>query len=730
MTLKKGTMRTKTMLLIIAVLFIMVFVSLPVRAEEGMYLLDQIDQTMMEKMKKMGLELSIGEIHNTEGTALSSAVIKTGATSSFVSQKGLILTNHHVAFGALQRISTPEQNYMEEGFLAKKLEEEIPAHGYQAYVLVSMEDVTKEVLSAVKKGMSDYNRFLAIEKRTKEIIGKAEEKGDVECEIEAMNYGMKYYLFKNLKIRDIRIVYAPARAIGEFGGDVDNWMWPRHTGDFSFLRAYVGPDGKPADYSKENIPYKPKSYFKISTHGFKEGDFTMIMGFPGRTSRWQSSYAVEHDLSFKYPFQIRSFSDLIRIFEEHSNKNDDAAVKLSSSIKGLSNGLKNNQGMLEGLTKVDLLKKKRSEEQAFLDFTEKDPLLAKKYGRVLLEVEKVYKERNAYREKSSLMSWMQRGLLGYAMTINKWTIEQTKKDIDREPGYQQRDLQNIIVRLRVAQKSLVPEADRAVFEYFLKRASSLPAGQKIEAVDNIFRKRPELSHDEAMGAFLDELYSKTRLISEEERVKMIGMKRDDLLKMSDPFLSFASELEEEKEELRKIDKGFNGALSRLMPLYLEGLQIWKNEQLSPDANGTLRFNYGQVKGYSPRDAVEYRYVTSLSGIMEKEKGEEPFKSPEKLIQTYKAKDFGIWVDEKIEDVPVDFLTTNDSTGGNSGSPVLDRMGHLIGVLFDGTYESLYSDYYFEPAISRSIHVDVRYVLFITEKVDKAVNVLDELTLVE
>ncbi len=723
-------MRMKIILLMSTTLLVIITLILPVKSEEGMYLLDQIDQKMMEKMKKMGFELSIDEIYNREGTALSGAVIKTGATSSFVSRKGLILTNHHVAFGALQRISTPEQNYIEDGFLAKTLEEEVPAPGYQAYVLVSMEDVTKKVLSAVKDGMSDYERFLAIEKKTKELIRKAEEKSDVECEVESMNYGMTYYLFTNLKIRDIRIVYAPARAIGEFGGDVDNWMWPRHTGDFSFLRAYVGPDGRPADYSKENVPYKPKSYLKISKSGFKEGDFTMIMGFPGRTARRQSSFAVQHDLSFRYPFQIRTYSDLIRILEENSKRDDDASVKLSSYIKGLSNGLKNNQGMLEGLIKIDLLEKKESEERAFLDFVRKDPVLTKKYGGVLSEIEEVYKDRGMYREKSALMGWMQRGLLGYAMTINKWTIEQQKEDIEREPGYQDRDLPNIIVRLKVAQRSLVPEADREVFEYFLKRALELPAGQKIEAVEKIFRERSELSHDKAIREFLDELYSKTMLTGEKERLKMIGLKRDDLLKVNDPFISFASELENEKEKLRTRDKEFSGALSRLMPLYLEGVQIWKNEQLSPDANGTLRFNYGLVSGYSPRDAVEYRYVTSLSGIIEKETGEEPFKSPEKLMKTYKEKDFGEWIDETIGDVPVDFLTTNDSTGGNSGSPVLDRKGNLIGVLFDGTYESLYSDYYFDPVISRSIHVDVRYVLFVAEKVDKAVNVLDELTLVE
>ncbi|MCP2519158.1 S46 family peptidase, partial [SCandidatus Aminicenantes bacterium Aminicenantia_JdfR_composite] len=698
----------------------------------GMYLLDQIDKNLFMKMKKMGLEVSLDEIYNPERTGLANAVINMGATASFVSPNGLIITNHHVAFGAVQRISTPEKNYIEEGFLARTMEEEVPAPGYQAYVFLSMKDVTDEVLSAVKKGMSDFERYQAIERKIKEIIKREEKGGDVECRIASMNYGKQYYLFKYLKIKDVRIVYVPSRSIGEYGGDIDNWMWPRHTGDFAFLRAYIGPDGKPAEYSKKNVPYHPKVYFKISRKGIKEGDFTMIMGFPGRTYRRLTSFALKYDQDFRYPFQIKTASDMIRILEDFSKKDKTAAVKLSFLIKALNNVLKNNQGMLEGLIKTKLVEKKKEEEKAFLEFLKSNPEFENKYGPVFSELKEIYKKYENIRKKSTFIRWMTFGsqMLSFALRINKWSIEKQKKDIDREPGYQERDYERIKLRMKVAQRSLVPEADKKMLEYFLKRALELPSEQKIEALEKILEKRGKKSKEEALAEFLDELYSKTKLMSVEERLKMLELSRDELLKLKDPFIEFANELEKEREFLNRKDKEFSGALSRLMPVYIEGLETWKKIPLYPDANGTLRLNFGQVKGYSPRDAVKYHYITSLTGVVEKHTGKEPFDCPKKLLEAYKNKDFGVYIDKYINDIPVNFLTTNDSTGGNSGSPVLNGKGELIGLLFDGNYEAMYSDYYFDPKLTRSINVDIRYVLFIAEKIDKAFNVLRELTIVE
>jgi len=720
--------RKSVILLVIFSIFSLCFL---LNADEGMYLLDQIDVNLFMKMRKMGLELSPEEIYNPEGTGLANAVINMGATASFVSPNGLIITNHHVAFGAVQRISTPEKNYIEEGFLARTMEEEVLAPGYMAYALLSMRDVTQEVLSAVKKGMDDYERYQAIERKIKEIIKREEKEGNVECRIASMNYGKQYYLFKYLKIKDVRIVYVPSRSIGEYGGDIDNWMWPRHTGDFAFLRAYVGPDGKPAEYSKNNVPYHPKVYLKISRKGIKEGDFTMIMGFPGRTYRRLTSFGLKYDQDFRYPFQIKTTSDMIKILEDFSKKNKSAEVKLASRIKGLSNVLKNNQGMLEGLIKTKLVEKKEEEEKAFLEFLKKNPELENKYGSVFSELKDLYKKYENIRKKSTFIRWMTYGsqMLSFALTINKWSIEKQKKDIDREPGYQERDYERIKLRMKVAQRSLVPEADKKMLEYFLKRVLELPEEQKIMALENVLAKRGE-SKEEALNEFLSELYTKTKLFSVEERLKMLEMNRKELLKLKDPFIEFANELEKEREFLNRKDKEFSGALLRLMPVYIEGLETWKKTPLYPDANGTLRLNFGQVKGYSPRDAVKYHYITSLTGVVEKHTGKEPFDCPQKLLEVYHNRDFGVHIDKYINDIPVNFLTTNDSTGGNSGSPVLNGKGELVGLLFDGNYEAMYSDYYFDPRLTRSINVDIRYVLFIAEKIDRAFNVLKELTIVE
>jgi hypothetical protein len=730
-SIKGGKMIQKKISVLFISLILFSSLLLTVRADEGMFLLNKIDQSLMEKMKKMGLELSLDEIYNSKGTGVWNAVLNLGATASFVSPKGLIVTNHHVAFGAVQRISTAQKNYIETGFLARSMEEEAPAPGIEASILLSIEEVTKEIFSAVKTGMTDFERYMAVENKIKEIVKNAEKKGGVECEVRGMNYGMEYYLFSFMRLKDIRIVYVPARSIGEYGGEVDNWMWPRHTGDFAFLRAYVGPDGKPAEYSKNNVPYQPKTYLKISAKGIKEGDFAMIIGYPGRTYQRLTSFGIEEDIDFRYAFQIQSAKDLIKIFEYSSAKDRDAEVKLASIIKGLYNGLKNNQGMLEGLVKANLLEKKRDEEKAFFDFLKTNPELEKKYGAQLAQIEALYRELKKTRAKNAILGWIGRGsqMTSLAMMINKWSVEKEKKDMEREPGYQERDRARAEQRLKVAQRSLVPEADKKALEYFLKKALALPEGQKIKAAEDIVSSQPGVSQDQAVANFLEKLYRETKLASAEDRVKMFELSRKDLLNLGDPFIQLASELEKEREVLNLKSREFSGALSRLMPVYLEGVEAWKKTKLYPDANGTLRFNYGKVKGYSPRDAVWYRYLTSLTGVVEKQTGKEPFNNPERLLDVYKTKDFGAYVDKNINDVPVNFLTDNHCTGGNSGSPVLNGKGELIGLLFDGNYEAMYSDYYFDPDLTRSINVDIRYVLFIAERVDKALNVLEELTIV-
>jgi len=699
-------------------------------ADEGMWLLDSIDKLPIDSLKARGLKLNPEEIYNPEGGGIADAVVQLGATASFVSPEGLIITNHHVAFGAVQRQSTPEQNYLRDGFYAKKREEEIPAIGYNAYIIKSFKNVTDRVLGAVNEKMSDLERYQAIEKISKKIIQECEKGEDVKCKLASMYGGKEYYLFTYFKIRDIRIVYVPPLSIGEYGGEIDNWMWPRHAGDFSFLRAYVAPNGSSAEYSKENIPYNSKVYLKLSSTGVKEGDFVMLIGFPGTTRRHESSFFIHNMINYDYPKDIRTRQELISILEESSAEDSSVALRLSSRIKGLYNYLKKNQGMLDGFKRTGLLKKKIEEERSLKEFLNENLELKVKYGKVLPELDSLYEEYRKYQDKDFLLDWMTYGskYLDFASTIYKWSLEKEKKDIDREPGYQYRDTSETKEWLKDAQINLVPSADRKVLLYFFKKALQLPPDQKILAIEKIYQGKQNQDKDKILGDFVSHLYQNTKLGSLEARLKMFDMKRKELEREDDPFINFAKDLEIEREELRIKNKEFKGALKRLQPELIQAYFEWKREELYPDANGTIRFNYGEVKGCVPKDAVTYRYITTLRGVMEKNTGKEPFDLPEELQEVYYRKDFGSHFNSSIGGVPVNFLSTNDITNGNSGSPVLNGKGELVGLAFDGVYEAMTSDYQFNPEITRAINVDIRYVLFLLDKVYHTEGLLKELSI--
>lgn len=720
-------MLKKTLLTLVV---LSLFLFLNSSADEGMWLLNSIDKLPIDSLKARGLKLNPEEIYNPAGGGISDAVVRLGATASFVSPQGLIITNHHVAFGAIQRQSTPEHNYLRDGFYAKTKEEEIPAIGYDAYVTKSFKDVTDKVLNAVNEKMSDLERYLAIEKITKSIVKECEKGEDMKCRVASMYGGKEYYLFTYFKIRDIRIVYVPPLSIGEFGGEIDNWMWPRHAGDFSFLRAYVAKDGSAAEYSKDNVPYNSKTYFKISSTGVKEGDFVMLIGFPGTTRRYESSFFVDNMVNYEYPKDIRLRQELISILEEESAEDSSVALRLSSRIKGLYNYLKKNQGMLDGFKKSGLLHKKIEEEKALKEFLSKNTEAMAKYGNVFSQLDNLYQEKKKFQDKDFLLEWMIYGsnFLDFASTIYKWSLEKEKKDVDREPGYQNRDRAETKEWLKDSQINLVPSVDEKLLVYFFKKALELPPGQKVLAIEKIFERKEDQDKNRVIEDFVSDLYQNTKLGSVDTRLKMFGMSRKDLVKLNDSFINFALELEKDREELRIENKKFNGASQRLQPKLIQAYSEWKDKKLYPDANGTIRFNYAEVKGYNPKDAIKYKYITTLTGVMEKDTGEEPFDVPDELKQVYAKKDLGVYFNRSLGDVPVNFLSTNDITNGNSGSPVLNGKGELVGLAFDGDYEAMTSDYQFNPEITRAINVDIRYVLFLLDKVYHTEELLKELTI--
>jgi hypothetical protein len=721
-------MRSRLRAFLLAAIIVVVPVLL--LAEEGMWPIDNLNVLPWKDLQAMGLQLSPKQIYDGNGGGIAYAIVSLGGgTGSFVSPNGLILTNHHVAFQALQRTSTAENNYIADGFNAAGYEEEIPAPGYRASVLLSIEDVTRKVLSAVADSMSDLERYNAIEKRIKEIVKYGEEGRDVECRVSSFYEGLQYKLFTFFVCKDVRIVYAPPEAVGNYGGDIDNWMWPRHTGDFSFLRAYVGPDKKSAEYAKENVPYKPAVYLSMSTKGVRENDFTMIIGYPGRTGRYATSYEIAAMQDYSYPVRIGIFKEWLAILGDEAKRGEDVKIKVASYDMMLNNSMKNWEGMLEGFKKGRLLEKKVDTEHAFGTWLEMSPEMKKKYGGVLPGIAALYEEQKSYRDKNMIIGLMSFGcqMLRAARALDRWSEEKAKPDLERKPGYQERDIPRLKQSMSIIQMNYDPQVDRRIFKYFLMRAVDLPADQRIDAVDSLLQGAKGVEAERMIDSFLDRLYGGTKLGSTEERLRLFELSRDDLLAQKDPFIEFAVRLDKEANVLEEKDKAMASAIhQRLGPRLMAAYMEWKGGTIYPDANGTMRLTYGTVKGYQPRDAVSYRYATTLTGVVEKNTGQDPFDCPKELLALHEDMDYGTYEDAALGDVPVDFLSTNDITGGNSGSPIMNGRGECVGAAFDGNYESISSDYLFIKEMTRSINVDSRYMLFIIDKMSGAKRLLNEM----
>jgi len=709
-------------LIIVTLAALVMLSAAPSFADEGMWLLGQIPD-LEPALKVMGMQLSPKEIWDpATNTGLASATPWLGGcSSSFVSPDGLIITNHHCAFGAIQMNSTPEHDYITEGFLAANRVEELPYRAGRVTVLKGYEDITQAVTSTLKPGMEPEARARAIDLREKQLVAACEKDG-LRCRVGEMFGGGAYYLLRQLEIRDVRLVYAPPRSIGEYGGEVDNWVWPRHTGDYSFLRAYVGPDGKPADYSTNNVPFKPDRWLTIAKEPMNDGDFAFILGYPGKTMRYRIAAAVADDTAFYYPERIKLLTQLSAILEEESKRGKAVEIKLASQLKGFYNSVKNNTGMLEGLTRSDLAGRKRAEEARLTSWIDADPARRARFGRVLPAMERAQAQKNATRQRDLLLSWMpiprSSSLLAAASIIERWSYERTKPDLERKADYQARDERTLRQRLFNMQRNLDLPSERRVLAYLFDRAAKLPAGQRITALDDALAATGKTG-DEAIGALLDKLYAGTKLADEKTRLAWFDMDYKALMAAGDTMLHFAAALRADKAAEEQVTQRYEGEMVTLAPRHIEALAAWKNVPLYPDANSTLRLTYGSVKGYSPRDGVYYKPFTTHHGVVEKETGQEPFASPQRLLAAERSGADGTYGSQQLGDVPACFLTDNDITGGNSGSPVMNGKGELVGLAFDGNYEAIDSDFQFNPALSRTIAVDIRYVLWCMDYVDKA-----------
>jgi len=709
-------------LLVAALALILVFSA---SADEGMWMPHQMKDL---NLKALGLEMNPADLYKKDGTGLMSAVVNLGGgTGEFVSPEGLILTNHHVAYGAIQRASSKEKDYINEGFLALTRAEEILAQGYQAGVLLGYEDVTAKVNAYFKPKMTPRQRYDAYDRAQKELIAQGEKAApDLRCTLASMYSGNAYYLFTFKQIRDVRLVYAPPQDLGNFGGEVDNWMWPRHTCDFSFLRAYVGPDGTAADFSPKNVPYEPKVWLKPSLDGFKEGDFTFVMGFPGRTYRNYALSELKADIE-DMTKRIKDTQERIKFYEEAGKVDKEVEIRYASLVKGLYNGLKNRQGKLEGFQKYDVLAKKAAQEKDLMDWIKADPARAKKYGGAPAALEAFLARQKAFAARSELVNGVLGGstILSQAYNILRVVEETQIPDKSREQAYQERNLPRIKQGIELAERGYVFATDREFLKWTVKR---LKVEHPDEAKWPASLKGLIAGSENDVASRIDEMYSRTILGDAKKRLELLGLKPASLAAVDDPFLKLAAAMEKELKVIREESKGMGREGVDLKMAYEAAILEMKKGTYPPDANGTIRFTYGPVQGYDPRDAVRYEPQTTLQGVIEKETGEFPFKVPAKLKELWKAKDFGRYADARLKDIPVCFLNTTNVTGGNSGSPVFNARGEQLGIIFDMTYESVIGDYYVIPELQRSTSVDIRYVLFVTEKFSGATHLILEMGL--
>ncbi len=708
-------------------LIIMLCVSPFVFAEEGMWLLSQVKNLELEKK---GFDINLADIYIPGKPCLAQAIVNLGGgTSSLVSPNGLMLTNHHVAFGAVQRASTQGTDYITYGFLAQTLADEIEAPGYSARILEEIKEVTPE-FSRYEKIKDPIEREKAVDLKIKEITEKIEKgKKDISAEVGKMHNGKQYILFVYKRYDDVRVVYVPPASVGNFGGEIDNWMWPRHTGDFSFMRIYMAPDGSGRAFDKGNVPYKSKYWLKIAQDGLKNGDQTFILGYPGRTTRYRTSSDVADSLNHVYPLRIKYFKEVIDMLEEFGKDSQVAAAKVAGLIKGLNNSMKNYQGNVDGMTRTHFVQQKIDFENQFMNFLKNDEKLYKKYGKILDKIKDQYASMAKYESLGDIYRLIlaRLPLNGTALSIAQrayYTAVQRSKPLKlQDPKFSEKDTVRWVERLQFNYMSFYEPADKALLKKWLKWADQLPMEFRLKGLDEVLK-----TTGKTIDQWVEDAYKNSKLNDVAFAKSLFNKKAKELEALNDPFIDLAKRLYPVEEAFREKDREDIAVLEELRKNYIDALYAWKGANLYPDANGTIRFSYGAVEGYPPRDAVYFEPFTTIKGMLEKDTGQEPFNVPEGIKELYAKKDFGRWAHPGMNDVTIAFTHKVDSTGGNSGSPVMNTKSEMVGILFDGNYEAMTCDWQYDSKIQRTISVDIRFVMFVTEKLAKAHAILKELGL--
>ncbi|ADY51586.1 dipeptidyl-peptidase 7 [Pseudopedobacter saltans DSM 12145] len=696
------------------------------KLDEGMFPLSELSKL---DLAKSGLLIPQKEIFNPDSISLIDALVNVGGcTGSFVSGQGLIITNHHCAFSAVQEASTKDKDYLKNGFVANAKEQEIEAKGLTARITQSYQDVSQEILAATT-GIKDYNQRLnAIKNKIKEIEKRAEnEDPGIKAEISEMFIGRTYVLFRYKIIKDVRLVYIPQQNIGEFGGETDNWVWPRHTGDFSFMRAYVAPDGSSATYSKDNVPYEPKKFIKINPEGIKENDFAFILGYPGKTFRHRPAQYISYQQQFLLPYvsELYGFQNA-QMLKVGKEKGRNVELSLSTRIKRNANVMKNYQGKLKGLGNIDLLTQKRKEDENLAQYINGNKVLKAQYGNLMRDIEALYREinTNAYTDLWFEQIYRSTSLLRLAQKVNSFKRDIEVLPIDKRNSFYEKNVDSVKNDLDEIYKSYDYEVDRALFLNMLERATKLPSNQKLRFIES---KLTGFNQLEDAERFINNVFSYTRIKDKNSLFSGVFRDANSLVSYNDALLDFEAELKTASDFNKNAVERRDATLNKLMADYVTVKEKYQNASFVPDANSTIRLTYGNILGYSPVDASYMKPFSSLKGIIEKGRsGLEDFEYNPKIKELWENGDFGNYKMDELNSVPVCFLYNMDTTGGNSGSPIFNAKGELIGVNFDRTYEATINDFAWSPDYSRSIGVDIRYVLWVAEKIDKANAVLEEL----
>lgn len=701
-------------------LLLLVSLSVPfaAKADEGMWLPMLIKRLNYTDMQKQGLQLTAEEIYSVNNSSLKDAIVQFGGfcTGEFISPEGLLLTNHHCGYGAIQSHSTTEHDYLTDGFWATSKDQELPNEGLFVDILHHMDDVTGKVLEGIDNNTPEEQRAQLIAQRTQALAKEASENGKYVTYVRDFFNGNEFYLFVYNRYNDVRLVGTPPSSIGKFGGDTDNWMWPRHTGDFSMFRVYMAPDGSPATYSKENVPYKPAHHLPINIGDKEPGDFSMVFGFPGRTKRFMTSHGLKLEVNQLNKSRIKLRNDKLNLWKEEMDKDAATRIKYASKYASTSNYYKYSIGQNEGIKRMRTIEGKLVDEDKFQNWANADASRKATYGNVLSDIADAYATIEKYNLGSVYLNEAVLGTESLLMAYRMAPLYNALKAGNKEAA--QKAAQDLKPRVDAFFKDYYKPADKKVFAALMKYYyEDIAKDQQPEYFKNLVKK-----YNGNFNKLADYVYSNSVVVDEQKLNNFLANPSQKALENDPAFQIVNAIIENYRNNIAPKVAESNAKLDKANRLYVAGLRLMNPDKVYyPDANSTIRLSYGAVKDYSPQDGVLYNYYTTLDGVMSKEDpNNEEFVVPAKLKQLYQAKDYGRYANSKGELV-TDFITNNDITGGNSGSPVINGKGELIGLAFDGNWEAMTGDLVYDPDYKRCINMDSRYLLFLIDKFAGAQN---------